>query len=168
MGSEILRSSFEVRMTNGMVSALMTPSLGMLNCQTERSSSNMASKAWSTLSSSSMSSTHLFAYWSALRSGPALKNLSPCNSCLSCSHSTGPDLDRSSTASRCTASSNLPIAFSSLIPSKHCRRSTSVLIVLATASASSVLPLPGGPSSRTGLCSLAARCTTVAVTSSVM
>jgi hypothetical protein len=132
-GSPSLRSSFEVKITNGTVSAWITPSFGMLNCQTESSSNSIASKAWSTLSSSSMSRTQRFGYCKARRSGPALKNLRLCSSCLSGSHSTGPDFDRSSTASLCKASSNLPMAFSSLMPSKHCNRSTSVLVAVATA-----------------------------------
>ena len=92
-------------------------SFGMLNCHTLSNSSNSASNAWSTLSNSSINSTHGFSYCRARRRGPALKNCWLCNSARSNSQSALADLDLSSTQSLCRDSSNLPIAFSSLMPS---------------------------------------------------
>lgn len=89
----------------------------MLSCQTESTSSNIASNAWLTLSSSSISRTQRLGCCKARSNGPAVKNFWLCNSCLSISHSMGPDFERSSTTSLCKASSNLPMAFSSLISS---------------------------------------------------
>ena len=77
----------------------------------------MASNAWSTLSSSSISKTQGFSYWRARNNGPALKNCCPCNSVCRDSQSTVLDFDFDSTQSLCSGSSNFPMAFSSLMPS---------------------------------------------------
>ena len=133
-GSPIRRSSLEVKTTNGIVSALTNPNFGMLNRQTESSSSNIASNAWDTLSSSSINKTHRSWDIAETRSnGPALKNFRLWRSCLSGSHSTGRIWTAIPPPAAAEASSNLPMAFSSLIPSKHCNRSTSVLVALAMA-----------------------------------
>src|SRR5208282_422726 len=116
-GSPMRRSSLDVSTTNGMLLALTVPSFGMLNCHTLSNSSNKASKAWSTLSSSSISRTQGLSHCNARRSGPAPKNCWLCNSVRRDSQSTLTDLALSSTQSLCRGSSNLPMAFSSLIPS---------------------------------------------------
>ena len=110
-------SSFDVNTTKGMLLALMVPSFGMLNCHTLSISSNKASNAWSTLSSSSISRTQGLSHRNARRSGPALKNCWPCSSVRRDSQSTLLDLAFNSTQSLCSGSSNFPIASSSSMPS---------------------------------------------------
>jgi acetyl esterase/lipase len=60
----------------------------MLSVQTLKSSNNIASNAWSTLSNSSMSKTGGLSYSSERSNGPALKNCRPCNSICRDSQST--------------------------------------------------------------------------------
>ena len=68
------------------------PSFGMLSLHTLSSSNNMASKAWSTLSSSSMSKTQGFSHSKARISGPALKKSWLCSSVRNDAQSMSPDL----------------------------------------------------------------------------
>ena len=77
-GPPILRASFDVRITNGMVSCRTAPSFGIEICHSERIWSSMDSNSSSTLSTSSISSVHGRSYRRARSNGPWTKKSSVC------------------------------------------------------------------------------------------
>src|SRR5579864_5414851 len=103
------RSSLDVSTTKGTLLARIVPSFGMLSCQTLRSSNNVASNAWSTLSSSSIRKTQGLSYRRARNKGPAVKNCCPYNSVCRDSQSTLLDFDFNSTHNLCNGSSKFPL-----------------------------------------------------------
>ena len=160
-------SSFDVNTTKGMLLALNRARASECSAATHSTvPATVASNAWSTLSSSSISRTQGFSYWRARNRGPALKNCWPCNSvCRDLPIDTA-GFGLQFNAKPLQRLVEFPDGLLFVDALVALQAFHLVFAASATAYASWVLPLPAGPSSSNGFCNLAARYTVVVATES--